>query len=274
MELSNVTKKRIRDYLSEDKRFDGRKADEFRNIQIELGVSKNAEGSAKVTLGETVVVAGVKIETAEPYTDHEEEGTLITTAELLPLSSPRFEPGPPSIESIELARIIDRGIRESGFIDFKKLCIKKGEKVFGILLDIFSLNDNGNLLDAAALAAIAALKSARMTKYDEKEDRLLYGEFTNKGLPLTEKTPLTITFHKIGSKIVVDPNREEEETSNGRVSLALFRNKNKKEGVMITAAQKGNEATFSEKEMEHLLDLATEKFKELDELVENKLKKA
>ena len=35
-----------------------------------------------------------------------------------------FDIGRPGIEAIELARVIDRGIRESGFIDFKKLCIK------------------------------------------------------------------------------------------------------------------------------------------------------
>lgn len=272
MEISNVTKKRIKEYLAEDKRFDGRKPFDFRDIKIEFGVSKNAEGSAKVTMGNTVVVAGVKIETAEPYTDHEEEGTLITTAELLPLSSPRFESGPPSIESIEFASIIDRGIRESGFIDFHKLCIKKGEKVFGILLDIFSLNDDGNLLDAAGIAAISALKVAKMPKYDEKEDVISYGEFTSKGLPITEKTPLAMTFHKIGNKIIIDPTREEEETSEARITLALFKNKDKKDGVMITASQKGNDATFKIEELEEIFEKAKEKFKELNETIEEQVK--
>ena len=128
METSNLTKKRIKDYLESGKRFDSRKPLEYRDIDIEIGISKNAEGSARVRIGKTEVVAGVKMDVGTPYPDHEEEGTMMTTLELLPLSSDEFEYGPPSINAIEMARIIDRGIRESGAIDFKKLCIKKEEK--------------------------------------------------------------------------------------------------------------------------------------------------
>lgn len=265
MEISNLTKQRIKEFLIENKRFDGRNLLDFRKIEIETGLSKNAEGSCKVKFGDTEVIAGVKIDVTTPYTDHEDEGTLITTAELLPLSSPNFELGPPKIEAIEIARVVDRGIRESGFIDFKKLCIKKGEKVYAILVDIYPLNEDGNLIDAACLAAAMALKTAKMPKYDEKKEKVEYGEFTTKGLPLTEKVPLTITFHKIGDNIFADPNAEEEETSEARVSLALTK---KGKEVMITAAQKGGEATFTEKQMEELIDNAVEKFKELHSIIE------
>ena len=46
METSRLTGERIKQYLAEGKRFDGRKPDEFREIFIETGISKNAEGSA------------------------------------------------------------------------------------------------------------------------------------------------------------------------------------------------------------------------------------
>jgi len=264
MEISNLTKQRILDYLAQDKRFDSRKLEDYRKIEIEVGISNNAEGSAKVKFGNTEVMAGVKIDVTEPYTDHEGEGTLMTTCELLPLSSPRYEPGPPSIEAIEIARIVDRGVRESGFIDFKKLCIKEGEKVYSIMLDIYPLNEDGNMIDAAALAAVVALKSAKMPKYDEKEEKIKYGELTNKSVPLTDKTPLTITFHKIGKKIILDPTRDEEDSSDARVSMALF---GKKE-VMITAMQKGGEADLTEQELEKMLDLGVEKFKELHKIID------
>ena len=123
----------------------------------------------------------------------------------LPLSSPNFEYGPPSIEAVEVARIVDRGIRESGFIDFKKLNIKEGEKVWSIFIDLATINDDGNLIDASALAAVLALMTARMPEYDEKLERVKFGEFTDKKLPLVEdKMPLTTTFFKIGEKIFVD----------------------------------------------------------------------
>ncbi|MBM3234434.1 exosome complex protein Rrp42 [Candidatus Pacearchaeota archaeon] len=264
--MSNLTKKRVHDYLLEGKR-EGRGLLDYREIEIELGVSKNAEGSARVKVGKTEVVAGVKLDVTEPYTDHEDEGTLITTLELLPLSSPRFEAGPPKIEAIEIARIVDREVRESKFIDFKKLCIKKGEKVWGIFLDIFSINDDGNLLDAAGIAAVAALRNAKMPKYDEKEDKVEYGELTNKGMPLNKETPIILTFHKIGNKIFIDPGQEEEKASEGRISFGFLDGN-------INACQKGNDAPLKLEELSEILETAEKKAEEMTEKIDKAIEKA
>ena len=271
MEITNITKKRIHEYLEEGKRFDGRKLLEYRKIEIETGVSNNAEGSAKVKIGDTEVIAGVKIDAVEPYTDHKDEGTLITTVELLPLSSPDFEYGPPRIEAIEMARIIDRGVRESKFIDFKGLCIKEGEKVHSVLLDIFSLNNDGNLLDAMAIAAVIALKTAKMPKYDEKEGKVKYGEWTNKPVPLNDKLPINMTFHKIDGNILLDPTSEEEEASEARLSLCLTK---KGKEIFINAMQKGGEKPFKAEEIEKIMETAVEKYKELEAELEKKIEKA
>ncbi len=270
MEISNLTKKRIKDYLESGNRFDNRKLLDYRNIEIETNVSKNAEGSARVRLGNTEVVAGVKMDISEPYTDHEDEGTMVTTVELLPLSSEEFDYGPPRINAIEMARIVDRGIRESGFIDFKKLCIKKGKQVWTIFIDIYSINDDGNLLDAACLATVSALLTAKMPKYDEKKEKVCYNELTSKKIPLTKNVPLTFTFHKIGKSIILDPSKEEEESSEARLSIAL--SSNKKE-VVINAMQKGNEEVFSEAEILKIIELAEKKYKEVKEEIINKIEK-
>ena len=100
--------------LEANTRLDGRKLTEYRKpITVEYGVVKTAEGSARVKIGETDVMVGVKLEVGEPYPDTPNEGTIIVGAELLALSNPEFEPGPPGIQAIELARVVDRGIRES-----------------------------------------------------------------------------------------------------------------------------------------------------------------
>ena len=108
---------------SEGKRADGRRFDEFRNIKIEVNVINKAEGSAKVTIGNTQVISGIKIDIGEPYPDSPDSGVMTTAAELIPMASPDFEAGPPDQESIELARVVDRGIRESQIIDVDQLCI-------------------------------------------------------------------------------------------------------------------------------------------------------
>ncbi|MEK6842372.1 MAG: exosome complex protein Rrp42 [Nanoarchaeota archaeon] len=256
METPQITAERIKEYLQHGKRFDGRKLDEFRNIEIETGISNKAEGSARVKLGHTDVIVGVKMDLAEPYPDSPDKGNLMVTAELLPLSSDRFESGPPSIKSIELARIIDRMVRESKFIELEKLCIKEGEKVWNIFIDIYSMNADGNLLDAAGIGAIIALKNAKIPKYDEKTGKVVYGEWTKEKIPLKKEVPLSITIHKIGSHFVIDPTQEEEDISETRVTIGSH------EGT-IYSMQKGDHFSLSIEDFERILDLCEKVWKKL-----------
>jgi len=250
MKTTNLTGERIKQYLDEGKRFDGRKPDEFRKISIETSVSKKAEGSARVKIGKTEVLVGIKMDVSEPYPDSPNEGKLMVTSELLPLSSPRFESGPPRFPAIELGRLIDRSIRESKFIEFDKLCIKKGEKVWGVFIDIYSINDDGNLIDAAGIGALAALKQAKLPKYDEKNEKVLHGEWTNKKLPLSKDTPITTTLYKIGKNIIVDPTLEEEDVSEVKITIG-----GTVEGT-IFSMQKGNSKKISIEDFHKVLDLA------------------
>ena len=181
--------------LKNNVRLDGRKPLEYRDVKVETGVSKNAEGSAKVTIGDTQVIAGVKLEVIKPYPDAPEDGSMMVNVELYPMASPDFESGPPSISAIEYARITDRGIRESKSIDVKKLCIEKGEKAWMVIIDVCALNEAGNMFDAIALAATAAMKDAVFPGY---EDGVLdYKNKSTEKLPIM-KTPVTVTVFKYG----------------------------------------------------------------------------
>lgn len=267
-----ITRKNIAESIASEKRFDGRGLFDQRNIEVRFGVSNKAEGSVAVKFGKTEVVAGIKMDVAEPYTDHENEGTLTTSMELLPLSSPNFEYGPPSIEAVEIARVVDRGIRESRFIDFEKLCIKEGEKVWSIFVDLAVINDDGNLIDASALAAVLALLTARFPKYDEKLEKVKYGEFTDKKLPLKlENLPLTITFFKINDKLFVDPTREEEDVAEGRLTVGISK-PDKEERV--NAIQKGREAPLTLEDIDAIFKEAVKIFKKLKDIIDEEIKKA
>ncbi len=240
-------------------RLDGRSLEEYRKpIKIETNISNMAEGSAKVTIGDTVVIAGVKMDVGEPYPDSPDEGVLIVTAELLPLSSPDFLPGPPREQATELARIVDRGIRESQMIDIKKLCIKEGELVWAIFLDIYTINDDGNLIDAAALASVIALSNTVLPKLEK--DKVKYGEFTKTKLPL-KSLPITCTLAKLDNNIIVDPNREEESLIQSRLSIAV------NEKGEINAMQFGGNSALTIDEIMNMVDLAIDKNKELRKYV-------
>ncbi len=265
IETPNITKERIKEYLKQGKRFDGRKLDEFREISIETGIEKNAEGSARVKIGKTEVLVGVKMAVSTPYDDSPDKGNLMVTAELIPMSSPRFESGPPQFNAIELGRVIDRGIRESKFIELDKLCIKEGEKVWTVFIDIYSINDDGNLLDAAGIGAIAALSNAKIPKYDMENEKVLFGEWTDEKLALNKALPISLTVHKIGDNLIIDPTREEEDISETRVTMESA------DGV-ISSMQKGNSVALEVEEFEKILDLITKTERKIFKEIERQLK--
>ena len=250
MKTTKITGERIKQYLEEGKRFDGRKLDEFRDITIETGVSNQAEGSVRVKLGKTEVIVGIKMNVGTPYPDSPNKGNMMVTTELLPLSSKRFEYGPPRFPAIELGRLTDRFIRESNFIDFEKLCIKEGEKVWTVFIDVYSINHDGNLLDAAGIGAVAALMIAKMPEYDEKEEKVLFGKFTKTNIPLKKGLIIPTTIYTVGKNIIVDPTLEEEDVSGGRVTIGAT------ESGVINSMQKGGLDTLSPEEMENILDLS------------------
>jgi len=265
MTTPTTTGERIKEYLESGKRFDGRGLLEFRDVIIEKGVSNKAEGSVRVKVGASEVLVGVKMDVGTPYPDSADKGNLIVTAELLPLSSPRFEAGPPKFPAIEVGRLVDRYIRESKFIQMEKLCIKEGEKVWNVYVDIYSVNDDGNLLDAAGIGAVAALKIAKIPEYDEETEKVDTKHLTTKSLPLEKEMPVTITVHKIGKSFLVDPTREEEDLCDARVTFGI------KAGI-ISSIQKGEASAIDFTVMKEVIDKAAKAVVDLENKIEKALK--
>lgn len=249
----------IIDMVNRGVRVDGRQFLEYRPVKIRVNVSKNAEGSALVSLGETKVLAGVKMDVVEPFEDRPDEGVLIVNAEFAPLASPMFEPGPPNEDAIELARIVDRGIRESCAIDLKSLCIEAGSKVWGIFVDIYILNHDGNLTDASALAAIASLLTTRFPLLEN--GKVIYGKWSDEKLKVN-KIPVCCTFVKIGNHFLLDPNLREESALEAGLSVIVTKGK-------TNALQKRGEiGGLKFAEVMKCVEIALEKGKELEQVVQ------
>jgi len=173
----------------------------------------------------------------------------------VPLASPTFEPGPPNENAVELARIVDRGIRESKAIELEKLCVEPGKKVFIVFVDVYVLNHDGNLIDASAMAALAALLNTKMFNYE-----LEGGEIKIKPgytpLPIRNH-PIAVTFAKINDKLIVDPWLEEEQVMDARLTMTLD-----KDGK-ICAIQKGGYGYFTTQQILEAAKIAREKTEEL-----------
>jgi exosome complex component RRP42 len=257
--MDSALKEHINEALKRGTRLDGRKLDEFRQITIRTGIVSTAEGSAEVTCGLTSIFVGVKMEVGTPYPDRLDSGTLMVNAELRPISNPEFEAGPPTNESIEVARVIDRSIRESQAIDEKGLCIIAGEKVWTLNVDICPLNHDGNLIDLGGLAAIAALKNTRVPKLD-KNNQVDYHEKTNKKLEL-RALPVPVTIVKIGDNLLVDPTDDEMRVADSRLTVASL------EDGTICALQKGGDSSLNLEDIDRMIDLAVLTAQQLRKLI-------
>ncbi len=257
--VERVKQKQIAELMNKGKRLDGRSLDDYREIKVERGIIEKAEGSARVLLGKTEVLVGVKIQVGDPFQDTPNAGVLTVNCELVPLASPRFEPGPPGEDAIEIARVVDRGIRESKAIDTEKLCLVPGKKVLVVFVDLYVLNHDGNLIDASAIAALAALLNAKMFKYE-----VVNGEVEVKPgyIPLPmQNYPIPVTFAKIDDKFAVDPWLEEEQVMDARLTMTF-----EKDGK-ICAIQKSGTGYLTREQISQLTKLAAEKASEIRKLV-------
>ncbi len=240
--IDELKKTQILELLEQGKRVDGRALDEAREISIETNAIPKANGSARIRLGDTEVVCGVKIQPDRPFPDTGDKGLFICTAELLPLSHPTVETGPPQPPVIELARVVDRGIRESHMVDVSQLVIEKDKSVIGVFADNVVVDYDGNLFDACSYASTAALLSSKTPKWNWIDDAPKLAEGEETPLPITT-IPVSVTMGKIGNHIIVDPNGDEWDSMDARITITSDSDGN------LCALQKGGNDGFTQEEI-------------------------
>ncbi len=249
--ISEIRKDFIYNLILKGERADGRNFDQYREISIERDIIKKAEGSALVKLGSSQVLVGIKMQPGEPFPDSPNRGVIITNAELVPLASPTFEPGPPNEIGIELARVVDRGVRESKAVDLEALCIVPGKQVWIIFIDVHILDDCGNILDAASLGAIAALLTTKVpaSKFGLGDDFML---------PVKD-IPIATTAIEFNDVLMFDPGVDEETIANTKLTVITTANGD------ICGMQKSGTGVLKPEQIYRIVDIACEKAKEIRE---------
>jgi len=240
--IDDLKKKKITALLKDGQRVDGRALDEPRQLTIDTGVIPKAEGSARVRLGDTEVVCGIKIQPDKPFPDLGDRGIFICTAEIMPLADPTVETGPPNEEVIELARVVDRGIRESGMIDLTQLVLQKNKSVVGIFVDNSVTDYDGNLFDACSYASVASIMSCKIPKWEIKDDVPTKVDGQVIDTPITT-LPVSVTMARIGDQIIVDPNADEWNCMDARITITTNSAGN------ICAIQKGGNDGFTQEQL-------------------------
>ena len=252
--VEQLRKQQMLEALSRGKRLDGRNFESYRNLEIEIGIIDKANGSAKVKLGNTEVLAGVKVETGEPFEGLEDKGALIMSAEVLPTASSHVEPGPPDEEAIELSRVVDRGIRESKMLDLSKLALIPGKIVYTIFVDCSIINSDGNLLDATSYAVVAALLTSKFPVFEVQNDRVV--DTGNVMPPPLTTIPISVTAVRIGDSVLLDPTMEEEACMDARITITT-----QSDGSLV-AIQKGYTGPFAINQILQAVETARNKGEE------------
>jgi exosome complex component RRP42 len=249
--VSRVKSESLINMLKRGLRSDQRDLVSPRNITIEVGVIEKANGSALVKLGKTQVLVGIKIEPGKPFPDTPDEGVLQVNSELVPMASPVFEPGPPDENAIELARVIDRSLRDPKAIDLKSLVIRPGERAWVVWVDVYVLDYDGNYFDASMLGVMAALMNTKLPEYEETESGELIVHRDKLTTPLKlNKRVVLVTTAKIGDYIVVDPNLDEELIADARLTLAFDEEGN------IVGAQKSSIGGYTRSELSRAIEVS------------------
>jgi len=254
--VEHLRRQQMREAISQSKRLDGRDLDEMRPLEIELGIIGKADGSSRVRLGNSEVVAGVKVETGEPFEGLENKGALILQAEVLPTASPHIEPGPPDEETIELARVVDRGVRESEMVDLDKLALIPGKVVYTIFVDCSIINYDGNLFDASSYAVVSALMSSKLPVFEVQDGEAVVNTGKKMDTPLTTIT-VSINAVKIGDYVILDPTAEEEALMDARITI------NTNSEGKFAALQKGSTGSFTIDQIKRAAEIARIKGEEV-----------
>jgi|SRR3989344_8528742 len=222
-----------------EKRVDGRKADEMREIEAKVGIIKRADGSAMFRIGETIAIAAVygPRELHPRYLQNPETGLLRCNYDMASFSVPeRKKPGP-SRRSVEISLVTEKAL--SSVVELSQF----PNAVVDVFIEIIQANAGTRC--AGITAAALALAHA--------------------GIPMKDMVS-AISVGKINGKIYVDLNKEEEDVEDATDIPVAFTGRTKK----ITLLQL--DGNITKKELTEALKLAGDGCEKLNKIQEKALR--
>ncbi len=226
--------------MTNSKRIDGRKANETREIKAEVGVIKNADGSAKFSFGDTIAIAAVYgPRVLHPqHMQNPQKGILRCNYNMLSFSvTERIRPGL-NRRSQEISKVIEWAFSE--LIDL--------EQFPNTVVDLYI-----EILQANASTRCAAINAASMA-------------LAQAGLPMKEMVS-SISIGKINGEIVADLTKEEEDVKNATDFPIAMTSKSKKISLMQLDGE------MEKEDIKKGISLAKETLEKINNIQEKALKK-
>src|SRR5881296_3775472 len=222
-------------------RTDGRVPDEIRPLNFELNVAPHASGSVLVSMGNTRVICAVTIEEAVPRWMKDQGltgGWLTAEYSMLPYSTTTRKPrdiakGRLDGRSSEIQRLIGRSLRS--VIDLEQL----GPRTMWIDCDVLQA-DGGTRTAAITGASLAVALACRKLAKDKKVDA-----------PPIRKLVAAVSAGILDGNAIVDLNYEEDKAVTVDFNLVAT-----EDGDFVEVQGSGEESTFSQAELDHMITLA------------------
>eukprot|EP00375_Theileria_parva_P002859 XP_765540.1 exosome complex exonuclease Rrp45 [Theileria parva strain Muguga] len=219
------------DCLKNGLRIDGRSLDSHVYVSIDFD---GPPGTSLISFGNTVVFTCISQEIVEPNSERPNEGFLFFNVETSPFTSESYEPGKTTDQEHNLIYFLENMFKESSCLDLETLCITSGKQVWALRVYVHVLQDDGNLLSACSLSALASLLHYRkpLMELSDELNHSFYGLW-HKGTPLNiYHVPMFVTVwlleapdhslldHNLSEyKFVLEPNSFEEKLLKTQVSI-------------------------------------------------------
>lgn len=96
-----------------------------------------------------------------------------------------------------IQRILEKAFKTSRAVDMESLCVITGQRVWNVRVDIHILEDDGNVIDAAMLSALAGLTDFRRpdVQVSAEHEVTVFSAFDRHPVPLSlHHFPLSVSF--------------------------------------------------------------------------------
>ncbi|KOC71178.1 Exosome complex component RRP42 [Habropoda laboriosa] len=197
-------------------------------MEIETKLMPQTHGSARLHIGNTDILVGVKVELDIPHADKPNEGKLEFFVDCSATATPAFEGKGGDDLATEISNTLTIAYQTRYAFDLRTLCILPHKKCWKIFVDVLILQCGGNLFDAVGIAVKAALNSTEIpnitaaTLDGGEPDIQLSDDFYDCIQLDTSNYPVIVTLCKIGDNYIVDPTSEEEVCSASSIVMSVL----------------------------------------------------
>ncbi|ETM31369.1 hypothetical protein L914_21049 [Phytophthora nicotianae] len=254
----------MRKCLANKVRPDSRTIEATRAVQLQTDVVQTAASSSLIKLGKTSVLTAIKLAVGTPAVNTPDQGEIAIQVHLSPLCSNRFTVGRPSEEAQSIGSQLTRIIVGSRVVEMESLSIVKSQSAWKLMVDVYCVDHDGNVLDAALTSIIAALKTLKLPATSVNEaDNVVSIAPDGDATPLrVEHGAFATSFAVVDNVVLVDPTSDEEDLASTVFSLSYSTD------GQLCGVHKAGGSIVAPNVMQQCMTIAKQNSKELAKLVD------